>query len=129
MGDGMKNKGKMWLRAAKKDFGAFISIALLSDNNKYAGTNVEIKEIPVGQSIPILTELDMTQAQNLIDDLWDCGLRPSEGSGSAGAFKAVEYHLEDMRRIVFSPSFGFGPDDYSEPDTDKFLKENKDAGT
>jgi hypothetical protein len=40
-------------------------------------------------------------AQQLMDDLWRCGLRPSEGTGSAGALAAVKYHLEDMRKIVF----------------------------
>lgn len=36
-----------------------------------------------------------------MDDLWRAGFRPTEGKGSAGALKAVEYHLEDMRRLVF----------------------------
>ncbi len=40
-------------------------------------------------------------AQRLIDDLWNCGLRPSEGSGSAGALKATQGHLADMRKLVF----------------------------
>ncbi|MCP4598528.1 hypothetical protein [Neptuniibacter sp.] len=46
--------------------------------------------------------LSPTAAQQLIDDLWDCGLRPSEGSGSAGQLAATERHLKDMRTIVFS---------------------------
>lgn len=41
------------------------------------------------------------QAQILIDDLWNCGLRPTEGTGSAGSLKATQNHLEDMRKIVF----------------------------
>ena len=32
---------------------------------------------------PVAT-LEQDQAQNLMDTLWDCGLRPSEGTGSAG---------------------------------------------
>ncbi|NIO30182.1 MAG: hypothetical protein GTN75_00110 [Gemmatimonadetes bacterium] len=40
-------------------------------------------------------------AQVLMDGLWDCGLRPVQGAGSAGAMDAVKYHLEDMRRLVF----------------------------
>jgi hypothetical protein len=40
-------------------------------------------------------------AQTLIDELWRCGLRPSEGSGSAGAMAATQKHLEDMRKLVF----------------------------
>ena len=41
--------------------------------------------------------------QVLIDSLWDAGIRPTKGAGSAGAFDAVKYHLEDMRRLVFKP--------------------------
>jgi hypothetical protein len=41
------------------------------------------------------------QAQVLIDDLWQSGLRPTEGHGSAGALQATQNHLDDMRRLVF----------------------------
>ena len=46
--------------------------------------------------------LDYTAAQELIDSLWQCGLRPTEAAGSAGSLRATERHLEDMRRLVFS---------------------------
>jgi hypothetical protein len=45
--------------------------------------------------------LEPSEAQNLMDSLWDAGLRPSEGSGSAGAMAATQKHLEDMRTLVF----------------------------
>jgi hypothetical protein len=47
--------------------------------------------------------LHASAAQSLMDSLWDCGLRPSEGSGSAGAMAATQKHLEDMRTLVFNP--------------------------
>lgn len=40
------------------------------------------------------------QAQTLMDDLWECGLRPTEGKGSAGSLAATERHLKDMQGIV-----------------------------
>jgi hypothetical protein len=43
------------------------------------------------------------EAQALMDSLWDAGLRPSEGSGSAGAMAATQKHLEDMRTLIFNP--------------------------
>lgn len=46
-------------------------------------------------------KLEVSSAQYLMDTLWECGLRPSEGSGSAGAMLAVESHLSDMRKIAF----------------------------
>jgi len=45
-------------------------------------------------------EIPKHAAQKLIDDLWDCGLRPSEGSGSAGQLAATQRHLEDMRKLL-----------------------------
>ena len=40
------------------------------------------------------------EAQRLMDELWHCGLRPSEGTGSAGSLAATERHLADMQRIT-----------------------------
>jgi hypothetical protein len=39
------------------------------------------------------------QAQRLMDELWNCGLRPSEGMGSAGQLAATQKHLEDERAL------------------------------
>lgn len=49
--------------------------------------------------VPTL-QLSMASGQKLIDDLWDCGLRPSEGSGSAGQLAATQRHLEDCRKLL-----------------------------
>ena len=46
--------------------------------------------------------LTLDKAQQLMDDLWQCGLRPAEGSGSAGSMKKIEDHLADMQKIAFS---------------------------
>ncbi len=47
-----------------------------------------------------LMRLKMDQAQQLMDELWRAGLRPTEGTGSAGAMAATERHLKDMQTIV-----------------------------
>jgi len=44
--------------------------------------------------------LDDTALQVLMDDLWSCGIRPTEGNGNAGQLTATVHHLNDMRRIV-----------------------------
>lgn len=44
--------------------------------------------------------LSQQSAQQLMDQLWLCGLRPTEGTGSAGSLAATEKHLNDMRAIV-----------------------------
>lgn len=40
-------------------------------------------------------------AQQLMDDLWAAGLRPTEGSGSAGALAATQEHVADLRKVLF----------------------------
>ena len=45
--------------------------------------------------------IDYASAQRMMDQLWLVGLRPSEGTGSAGALSATEKHLADMRTIAF----------------------------
>ena len=40
-------------------------------------------------------------AQQLMDELWRVGFRPTEGTGSAGSLAATQHHLKDMQRIAF----------------------------
>lgn len=44
--------------------------------------------------------LTMDAAQQLMDELWTCGIRPTEGTGSAGSLAATQRHLDDMRTIA-----------------------------
>lgn len=46
--------------------------------------------------------LDPDDAQALMDDLWNAGLRPTEGRQSEGVTAAQNRHLEDMRKLTFS---------------------------
>lgn len=55
----------------------------------------------LGQRFDPTLSLQGAGAQELMDELWRCGVRPTEGRGSAGSLKATEYHLEDMRKIAF----------------------------
>jgi len=74
-------------------------------NEQYVvATNIEWTVVDLNSSMaPCLDplEMDAKAAQVLMDDLWACGIRPTEGSGSAGAFEAQRRHLEDMRALVF----------------------------
>lgn len=46
--------------------------------------------------------LDDAQCQQLIDDLFAAGFRPTEGRDAAGALSAMTAHLADMRQIAFN---------------------------
>lgn len=54
-----------------------------------------------GEQIDPLFTLEEDEAQQLIDGLWAAGVRPKE-IGTAGHLAATQYHLEDMRRLVFN---------------------------
>lgn len=92
------------IKAIKSEYGfaSDIGLLVLDRETRQALDSVQMVTVPIGARIPQTPlTLSPTQAQILMDSLWDCGLRPSEGSGSAGALKAVQNHLEDMRTLVF----------------------------
>jgi hypothetical protein len=51
-----------------------------------------------------LLSFDDEAAQKLLDDLWQAGIRPSEGAlgRDLGELVSVREHLDDMRRLVFA---------------------------
>jgi len=60
------------------------------------------EEIKPGEGVyydPSIEEvvLDLEEAQGLMDSLWQCGFRPTEGKGSAGAMAATEAHLQTVK--------------------------------
>lgn len=72
------------------------------DGSMNVSSNLVMEKVEQGMMItsePI--RLNRIAAQDLIDQLWQAGLRPTEGSGSAGSLAATERHLEDMRTLVF----------------------------
>ena len=66
-------------------------------------TNMTFEKID-RDGFPIRPSFHMgdTQAQALMDQLWACGVRPTDSVPSAGWLQAQSTHLEDMRRLVFS---------------------------
>lgn len=48
-------------------------------------------------------QLEMDEAQKLMQSLWEAGIRPNHGEGASGHLDSVKYHLEDMRKLVFNP--------------------------
>jgi len=44
--------------------------------------------------------LTKDDAQAFMDELWHVGIRPTEGTGSAGSLAATQAHLKDMRALV-----------------------------
>lgn len=100
-------KRRMRFFLERTHFGSAISMGIASDPGEDGSVDVakfityERMELGLVAAEPLL-KLDMHAAQNLMDELWHCGLRPSEGSGSAGSLAATERHLADMQKIAFA---------------------------
>lgn len=101
---------KLHIRASRERLFEGIGIFIFEqdkENRKFFRGELTFKEVPDGgsfESTLFLPNLDLqagNTAQVLMDDLWECGIRPSEGQGSAGQLKAVQDHLGDMRKITF----------------------------
>ena len=83
----------------------WVYLHMFNGQTTLKGKPVEFEEMAKGDEFledrePTF-ELDTTAAQQLMDSLWTCGVRPTEGSGSAGSLAATQRHLTDMRAIVF----------------------------
>lgn len=63
---------------------------------------ITMDAVEEGTVIAPTLRLSNESAQLLMDELWSCGLRPTEGTGSTGQLAATERHLADMRRIAFA---------------------------
>lgn len=73
------------------------------ENGKISvSTGITMETYDANSCIPDVPtfSLKRTEAQELMDELWNCGVRPSEGIGSAGSMASTERHLKDMRAIV-----------------------------
>lgn len=60
-----------------------------------------MRDADPGEFAEPFVRIDRSEAQELMDSLWQCGIRPTEGTGSAGSLAATQKHLEDMRTIAF----------------------------
>ena len=86
------------IRARNRNWYDGIEILIRDKNNE---TNLVAQPITFEKKDPaVMCEPTLTiqrdEAQQLIDELWYCGLRPTAGKGSAGSLAATEKHLEDM---------------------------------
>jgi hypothetical protein len=92
--------------AARVDFGRRIEISIAQQEfdgiDLFAAQPLTFTKLPEGEYAdrPAM-RLRTEEAQRLMDELWNAGLRPSEGTGSAGSLAATERHLKDMRDVAF----------------------------
>jgi len=102
----MRSDREIQIRAARDEFNIFsgtIKLACIEHIGKQisAASSLLMNVLPDGECVPAFVTIDKEQAQLLMDDLWICGIRPSEGTGSAGSLKATQDHLADLKKILF----------------------------
>lgn len=78
------------------------AVAIYLREGEAVATNVTFEKIDEGRFYDPVFRLEMRAAQELIDQLWNCGLRPTQGRQSEGATEAQGRHLADMRAIAFA---------------------------
>jgi hypothetical protein len=76
---------------------------------KYDNGNIAVAEplrlttVEPNQALPHhdpLFSFDDNQAQRLMDELWNLGIRPTEGHGSTGQLAATEKHLDHVSTLL-----------------------------
>lgn len=86
----------------------WFSLKFLVFTENQAGTTVRVpKEIEYRQLSPdeqfppdAIVDLSLDCAQQMIDQLWQMGFRPSVGVSSTGQDEAQKAHITDLRDIV-----------------------------
>ena len=64
---------------------------------------IEAVESPQTKSIAPTFQLEASAARELVDQLWDLGVRPSESRDRSEVVSAMREHISDLRRAAFDP--------------------------
>src|SRR3990167_6817446 len=80
-----------WHGAVQFLISGISSFATPDEGIGYVTQMIFEKKTP-GEIVESSMTLTLEDAQVLMDDLWNCGLRPTEGTGSAGALAGVTKH-------------------------------------
>lgn len=99
-GDTQINPIKLDFRPAWDRFGYFLSIY---EAHGFTGQptrqikSVEWEDVGNGTAQTPLINIQRDQLVELMDALWQCGIRPSNGEGDLGRVGAMMEHLTDLR--------------------------------
>ena len=79
-----------------------------TESGSSMGINIMFTKLEPGLLTSPILKLREEEAQELLEELWGAGFRPKE-VGTAGQLSAVQYHLENMRKLVFNERLSTKP--------------------
>jgi len=73
---------------------------------------VKMAEVPVGQVTPSMLHIEHEEVQQLMDMLWNAGIRPSLEDGTTGQRAAMQDHINTLKKHcdTFAEMARKGPD-------------------
>lgn len=76
-----------------------IQLAIMTADRKNYMFEARFQKREDGVAIPseALMRMEIRDAQSLMDELWDCGIRPTSGAGSAGAMTMAQEQIKSLR--------------------------------
>lgn len=92
------------------DYGRCYRIGIFAfrpNGDYYAADNIKLDKIGSDgkmnrEFIPDALKLNENQAQELMDSLWDAGIRPNQAKLKKLQVGALENHLSDLQNLTFS---------------------------
>jgi len=109
-GNDMKTTHEMKIRAHREPWARDAISLLITAHSSIGGkttTSVarplvfdELSESDAGMRIEPTTAITQDEAQQLMDELWSVGIRPTAGAGSVGQLAATERHVERCVSVV-----------------------------
>lgn len=71
------------------------------DGSQSVCTGVAMAKADTALYMDPAAHLTKEAAQELLDDLWRSGIRPSVGVSSSGQLEAMQSHITDLRKLAF----------------------------
>ena len=70
-------------------------------DNRAIATEFILETVQEGEMYSPIVQFTLEEAQQLMDELWRVGVKPTNGAGSNATFDAIHAHLVDLQRLVF----------------------------
>ena len=76
-------------------------LMFVDDGQRSVVTELKLEPIKDGTYCSPSFSLTPQEAQEMMNELWACGIRPHNGQGGPAQVEAMRDHLRDLQRVVF----------------------------